>query len=66
MYLIAVNTSDRLVEATISIGHDAVALKPIDVLFKNRVLTPEGNRVNDTFTFFEPHVHALPLNDDTN
>ena len=59
LYLIAVNTADHLVEATVSIGDVRVIPKRIGLRFENRDIDPQGNRFNDTFTAYEPHVYEF-------
>jgi hypothetical protein len=59
VYLIAVNTSDRLVHATFSIADPSLISKRVKVLFENREIAPEENKFTDAFTAFEPHVYEL-------
>ena len=59
VYLIAVNTSDRLVRATFSIADRSIIPKRVNVLFENREIAPEGNKLTDAFTAFEPHVYEF-------
>ena len=59
LYVIAVNTSNRLVRATFSIADRATIPKSIGLLFENREITPKGNGFTDTFTPLEPHVYKL-------
>ena len=59
LYVIAVNTSDSPVRATISIADRAMIPKRVKLLFENREITPKGNGFTDTFTPFEPHVYKL-------
>ena len=58
-YLAAVNTSDSLVSARISIGHASRVLTDIVVLFENRQIIPDENSFTDAFTSFEPRVYEL-------
>ena len=58
-YVIAVNSSDRLVDARIFVADDSVPIKPMNLLFENRKITPQGNGFTDSFTAFEPHVYEL-------
>ena len=59
LYLIAVNTADHLVEATVSFGEKLFTPKRIGLRFENRDIDPQGNRFNDTFTAYEPHVYEF-------
>ncbi|HDY65845.1 MAG TPA: hypothetical protein ENH84_06400 [Phycisphaerae bacterium] len=59
LYVIAVNTSNTLVRATISIADSAMIPKSIKLLFENREIAPKGNGFTDTFTPLEPHVYKL-------
>ena len=59
VYLIAVNTSERLVHATFSIADRSLISKRVKVLLENREIAPEGNKFTDAFTAFEPHVYEL-------
>ena len=59
LYVIAVNTSNTLVHATISIADSAMIPKSIKLLFENREIDPKGNGFTDTFTPLEPHVYKL-------
>jgi hypothetical protein len=58
-YLAAVNSSDSLVTARISIGQASRVLTDIVVLFENRQIIPAENSFTDAFTSFEPHVYEL-------
>lgn len=61
LYVIAVNTSDNTVRATISFVDSTMIPKRIKILFENREIALNHNGFSDTFTAFEPHVYEFPL-----
>ncbi|MFH1904267.1 MAG: carbohydrate binding family 9 domain-containing protein [bacterium] len=61
LYLIAVNTSYRLVNATISIKGCSAIPEHVKLLFENREIKSEGNSFRDEFTGLEPHIYKLSL-----
>jgi hypothetical protein len=65
LHLIAVNTSNRMIQATISIEDHSAVPKRINLLFENREIEPKGNKFTDVFTGFEPHVYEFASADAT-
>ena len=59
LFLIAVNTSNRLINATVSIADRSLIRNRIELPFENREIKPVGSGFTDTFTAFEPHVYRL-------
>jgi hypothetical protein len=59
LYLISVNTSDKLVNATMQIEDGSVVPKRVKVLFENRYIELDGNQFTDNFTAYEPHVYEI-------
>jgi hypothetical protein len=58
-YVVAVNTSDHLVEARISSGEDEIIAERVFLPLENRSLASDGKVFEDVFTAYEPHVYEL-------
>jgi len=61
LFLVAVNTSDRLVKATITIEDRSSIPKGIKLPFENREIKPGPSGFTDAFTAFEPHLYELSM-----
>jgi hypothetical protein len=59
LYLIAVNTLYRSVNAEISLADHSTIAKQVKLLFENREIKFEGNSFSDEFTALEPHIYEL-------
>ena len=59
LYLIAVNTSKHLIDATVSVADRSLMSKSIKLPFEQRSITPQDNGFSDVFTAFEPHVYEI-------
>ena len=59
IYLIATNTTGRLIHATFSMSERASTLKKVAPLYENRIIETEDNAFTDVFTAYELVVAAM-------
>jgi len=59
IYIVAVNSTGRLVMARFAMGAPAVADGGVRVMFEERRIALNGNVFSDSFTAYEPHVYEL-------
>ena len=57
LYAIAVNTSDRMIQATLSATDRSLLANDITLPFENRSIQPREGRFADAFTAYEAHVY---------
>jgi hypothetical protein len=61
LYLIAVNTTKRMMHATVSVPDLSLMSQGVKLPFEERTIRPKNDGFEDVFTAYEPHVYEFSV-----